>query len=677
MNNKQNIKFNLIIRQLAIAAFCCLLLPCTAQERLAISTTDSEQPSVLLKWFDERFIFPEGVNIYRTDVSTGQRIKLNDRPIRKGDYRIPVSAFANDTTLQQYQEILDAMTPRDIEGIISALLLVKALQSTPFSLYAGIMFEDTKAEINTTYTYEIFRLVNGREVLIERSKPIRVERFQPDNAPADVDVNAGDSRVFIRWKPEALRFWGVNVYRQTEGEDTFVRINSEPIMISLNENERGEEVYPDIFVTDENLRNGIIYTYRIAGIDFFSRETQWSEPISVMPKDNTPPLPVTDVRAEFRNFNIEITWNADFKSADLKGYYIYRSRGRQGELIRITPELLDKESTSYTDIGVKEAGTYHYFVASVDSSGNEAKSFRAVVEVLDVFPPAPPTNFRVEADTGRMILTWENPTDPDFAGIRIFRTTNSDRRQAYALLNTRLIRDTIFIDTLPKNASNVFFYRIAALDSSLNMSEFTEAGFGRMPDVTPPSPPFLRRIEQEGEAIVLHWDISPESDVEMYIIYRFETNDSAATYRRLNRLDLPQTTTLFTDRMVRHRTEYAYEMVAVDSSGNVSELSAQKRLVFLSERTDLYTFNLDISVRRNGRRVRLNWNIDTDQTLDFMVFKRRQGRDEFVSASTLTKERRFTDTSLEKGQRYEYQIRAYSTDGDVFRSNTRWAERTR
>jgi hypothetical protein len=647
-----------------------------AQERLTISTTDERQPHVLLKWFDERVIYPEGINIYRTDLSSGQRIKLNDKPVRKGDYQIPASAFASDTALLQYQEILDALEPQEIRGIISALLLVKALQSTPFSLYAGVMFEDTKAEHNATYSYEVFRLVNGREILIEKSNPIKVERFQTDKAPDSVDIKAGDSKVFINWKPEEKRFWGVNVYRQTEGEETFVRINSEPIMISLNENEKGEEVYPDVFVTDEDLRNGITYAYRIAGIDFFSRETQWSDPISVMPKDNTPPLPPTNFKAEFKSFDVELTWNADFKSADLKGYHIYRSKGRLGEQIRLTSELLDKESVDYKD-HVRDAGTYHYFVASVDSSGNEARSFRAVVEVLDVFPPEKPTNFRVVADTGRMILTWQNPTDPDFAGVRIFRTTNSDRRQAYTLLNSRLVRDTIFIDDLPKNAKSDFFYRIAALDSTLNMSEFTEAAVGQMPDITPPSPPFLKHIEQEGEAIVLNWDISPESDVKTYIIYRFEPRDSARTYMRINRQDLSPTTNLFTDRMVRHKTEYAYRLVAIDSANNVSDFSEQKRLVFLSNRTDLLAINLDISVRRNGKRVRLNWELDTDETPDFMVYKRLFGTEEFVPASGLTKEKRFTDRSLAKGERYEYQVRAYSSDGDIYKSNSRWAERTK
>ena len=667
-------------RLLILFALCAILLPCAAQERLAVSTTDSERPNVVLKWFDERVIYPEGINIYRTDASTGQRLKLNDRPVRKSDHAIPAHAYQSDTTLAEYKDVIDALEPQDFGGIISALFLVKALQSTPFALYAGMMFEDDRATPGATYTYEVFRLTNGREVLIEQSNPITVARFQPDKAPDSVEVEADDGKVFMRWKPEEKRFWGVNVYRQTEGEETFVRINSEPVMISLNQNEKGEEVYPDIFVTDEGLRNGTTYTYRIAGIDFFARETQHSEPIAVTPRDKTPPLPPTNFRAEFKSFDVELTWVSEFQSPDMKGYYIYRSRGRQGEQLRITPDLLSKERRAYTD-HVREAGTYHYFVASVDSSGNEARSFRAVVEVLDVFPPEPPKNFMVTADTGRMILTWVNPTDPDFAGVRIYRTTNSDRRLAYTLMNLQLIRDTIFIDTLPKNARSDFFYRIASVDSALNMSTFTEAAVGRMPDITPPSPPFLKHIEQEGEAIVLHWDVSPESDVETYIVYRFETRDSAETYMRLNRQNIAPATILFTDRFLRHRTEYAYQLVAVDSSGNQSEPSTQKRLVFLSERTEQYTFQMDINTRRNGRRVRLNWTLDTgtdtDETPAFMVFRRLSGTDEFVATSTLTQEKRFTDTSLQKGQRAEYQIRAYANDGQAYNSNTRWAERTR
>jgi fibronectin type 3 domain-containing protein len=454
----------------------------------------------------------------------------------------------------------------------------------------------------------------------------------------------------------------------------FSKINTEPIMISLNKNEKGEEAYPDVFVTDENLQNGTTYVYQIAGIDFFSRETEWSEPIAVTPKDQTPPLPPKEIKAKFNAFNIELSWQCEFKSRDMKGFYIYRSKGRFGEQIRITPQLLDKETIAYADKALREAGTYHYFVASVDSSGNEARGFRTIIEILDVFPPEPPSNFKVTADTGRMILTWKSPTEADFAGCRIYRTTNSDKKLAYALLNVKLIKDTIFIDTLPKNSKSDFLYRITALDSSLNMSAYTEAGVGKMPDITPPSPPFFKNIEQDKEAIVLHWDVSPESDVKAYNIYRFEPKDSANTYIRLNRQELSPISNLFTDRILKHKTEYAYQLVAIDSSGHTSQPSAQKRLTFLSERTDLYTFKMDVSVRRNGKRVILTWDLDTDETPDFIVYKRLSGTDEFIPIGTSTQESKFIDTSLEKGDRYEYQVRAYSNDGMVYKSNTYWVE---
>jgi fibronectin type 3 domain-containing protein len=649
---------------------------------MVVSLADSEQPCVLLKYFDEKFIFPEGINIYRTEIShdksiqyNDKRIRLNDKPIKKGDYKIPSSAFASDTTLKQYQDILDELNPSEIEGIMAALLLIKALQSTPFSLYSGIMFEDSKVKMGATYSYEVFRLVKGKEVLIEKSKPIKVERFQAEKAPDSVQIEVGDSKAFIRWKPDEKRFWGVNVYRKIMDDSVFSRINAEPVMISLNKNEKGEEAYPDVFITDENLQNGVTYMYQIAGIDFFSRETEWSEPIAVTPKDQTQPLPPKEIKAEFNAFNIELSWQCEFKSRDMKGFYIYRSKGRFGEQIRITPQLLDKEAIAYTDKALREAGTYHYFVASVDSSGNEARGFRTIIEILDVFPPEPPSNFKVTADTGRMILTWQSPTEADFAGCRIYRTTNTDKKLAYALLNVNLIKDTVFIDVLPKNSKSDFLYRITALDSSLNMSEYTEVGVGKMPDITSPSSPVLTNIEQDKESIVLHWDISPESDVKAYNIYRFEPKDSANTYIRLSRQALSPTSNLFTDRILKHKTEYAYKLFAIDSSGHISQPSEQKRLTFLSERTDLYTFKMEVSVRRNGKRVILTWDLDTDETPDFIVYKRLSGTDEFVAISTLTKDLNFTDTSLEKGDRCEYQVRAYLSEGTIFKSNTFWVER--
>ncbi len=207
------------------------------------------------------------------------------------------------------------------------------------------------------------------------------------------------------------------------------------------------------------------------------------------------------------------------------------------------------------------------------------------------------------------------------------------------------------------------------------MSAYTEAAVGQMPDMTPPSPPFLKHIEQEKEAIVLNWDHSPESDVKAYNIYRFEPKDSANTYIRLNRQHLPPTANLFTDRILKHKTEYAYQLVVIDSSDNISQPSEQKRLTFLSERTDLYTFKMDVSARRNGKRVILTWHLDVEDAMDFMVYRRLAGTNEFVAISTLTQSTKFIDTSLKKGERCEYQIRAYSNNGTTYKSNSYWVER--
>ncbi len=659
------------IKLTLILNLCTSLL--FAQERLAISTTASDKPCVLLKWFDEKVIYPEGINIYRIDAA-GEKTKVNTSPIKKGTYTISNSEHKSDTSLAQYIEILNSMEPQDFKGVVSALLLVKALQSTPFALYTGIMYEDCSAVKTKEYTYEVYKIINGKEILIEKSKPQQVKPFVADKAIDSFNVVVGDSKAELKWLPEEKRFWGVNVYRKTDGETGFSMINQEPIMISKNADKYGKESYPDVFLSDEGLRNGTTYTYKIAGIDFFSRETQYSKEIAVTPKDKTPPIPPTNLKATAGSKHIELTWEDAFKSKDLKGYYIYRSLGRNGELLKITEKPLAVGTVEYHDL-VEEPGTYHYFVAAVDSSGNEAKSFRSVVEVLDIFPPKPPTDFSVMPDTGRIILHWKNPTDKDFAGCRIYRTVASDASQTYVLLNSKLVRDSMFIDTLPKNAKNDFYYKIASVDSSWNMSEYSITGNARMPDVIPPSAPFLKPIEQENEALIVRWTPSPESDVRGYNLYRYETKDPDESLIKLNRKELPASISLFTDRIITHKTEYAYYLIAIDSSNNTSVLSEKQAFTFISEKPITCEIKHFATKTKKSKRVILEWSIDMDDVQGCIIYRRTSASTEFSPISAMiTTGKSYTDKDIEKGQRYEYQLRVYLDNGEVCKSRSVWVE---
>ncbi len=643
----------------------------SAQERLVISNaTGNGQPCVWIKWYDEKVFYPEGVNIYRTTQSTGQRIKLNERPIKKGDYKIPEQLMAADTTLKRYIAIANEVKPADVKEFVSVLLIVKTLESNDFSKFCGIMYEDVSIVPGEAYSYELYELKSGQEKLIEKSSFLQAASFTPMNAPQKLEVEAGDSEVSIRWLPEARRYWGINIYRKKAGENDFSLANKRPIMLSEVPKEDGSTGYPDVFFIEGDLQNGVDYTYKIQGLDYFARPTVFSEEITVTPRDKTPPTAPNAVRAEVGLLDITLVWLHNYPSNDMKGYNIYRQKGRKGENIQINKTLLPVTQKTYYDT-VPEPGVFVYRVAAVDSSGNEGISFSAVGEVLDIFPPAKPTGLQVAADTGRFILTWNPNTEKDLAGYRVYRTVGNNRDNNYVLLNAKPMNTNQFIDSLPKNAKNFFFYKVAAMDSAYNMSEYSDPRSSRMPDVIAPREPFIIGVTQETKALRIDWLDNAESDLMGYDIYRYQSKDSLKTLKRLNTSLIKAGMHLFTDYFIEYNTDYRYYLTAVDSSGNVSLPSVPFDGKFIADEVcPVEVAKLKASVKKNGD-ISLSWKVETKRDEGYsgcVVYRKVPQTNTYKALSTLSEATKYSDKFDAENNVYYYQVRAYGQNGCVVKS---------
>ncbi|WP_189910962.1 hypothetical protein [Clostridium cochlearium] len=86
---------------------------------------------------------------------------------------------------------------------------------------------------------------------------------------------------------------------------------------------------------------------------------------------------------------------------------------------------------------------------------------------IDRVPPNPVTNFTAENGNAQVILTWSNPTDEDFAGVKILRKEGSyplsvtDGTLVYTGANTSYVDITVINDT-------TYYYRIFPYDTSNN-----------------------------------------------------------------------------------------------------------------------------------------------------------------------------------------------------------------
>jgi hypothetical protein len=360
-----------------------------AQQRVAAGIGGSASaPQVMLKLVDEKVIFPEGVTIYRS--ADGQQWqKLTEKPLKMGDYTPTQEEFNADSLLAQYIEAAASLKNDRQEGATLLVMMLKALESMPFAAYLGIAYTDAQVATGQTYRYKVCRVARGAEQQLEVTAPIAVAPFTPIAPPDSVKINAKDGVVTVTWKPDPLRFWGVNVYRSSSADTAYRPVNSLPLVASTRPGPDGKEGYASEFYADATVSNAMVYRYRVAGLDFFGRPTQLSAPVEARPLDKTPPPPPGKVQGEAEKLLVNLTWDNSLQSDDMWGYYVYRGASYYLPFERVSA-LLPPAAGAYTDT-VNEPGSYYYCVAAVDFAENEGKSAKVQVEVPDIFPHPPPS----------------------------------------------------------------------------------------------------------------------------------------------------------------------------------------------------------------------------------------------------------------------------------------------
>lgn len=136
------------------------------------------------------------------------------------------------------------------------------------------------------------------------------------------------------------------------------------------------------------------------------------------------------------------------------------------------------------------ATTYYFKISAKDSDGNIAVftgSFTTLAP--DTTPPANPSNFSATPSGLSIALSWNNPADPDFAAVKIMRSTvtfpaaPTDGTFVYEGAGTSAIDSSVIEDTL-------YYYTAFARDTSGNYSSGSvDSGIIASSPPPPPPPP--------------------------------------------------------------------------------------------------------------------------------------------------------------------------------------------
>lgn len=677
INSIQN--FHMPIRYLSKFMLSALMLCATfniyGQDARVVTRNDKDsqgKPVILVKWYSQQLVYNEGVHVYRREFPRGRWVKLTTGAVKRLP-DLPEEIKLNDEELHVFTEVMKEAKPEQLNGLLLMNITVESFKSADFSRFLGILYSDQTAVTGKTYQYKIQKVYGEKELFLAQSDSITCGIYGNDNPPAEFFARMGKKRVELGWKPEDERYYAVNVYRKSGGTEK--KLNNQPVLISQIQDSAKKLIYPEIKFTDDSLAEGSKYQYTIAGVDFFGLETKRTTPVEILIPDQTPPPAPENLELKVDKYKVTLTWDI-VPASDLIGFFIYRSTNDK-MYQRLSNEILVTGKGVFTD-QVPQNGGYYYFVSAVDNAGNETPSNRQFKEVRDVFPPKAPQNLKAYSDTGKITLKWDKNTEPDLMGYLIFRQTVTGKKSGdFVLLNANPVKENEFENYLPKNTRNTFQYRIVAIDTTYNKSDYSNIAGVRMPDAVSPERPFIRNIAYTDGYITVEWIANADTDLKGYNLYSREEKDTAGTFKIVNAGIIAPQVTRYTDKWAKANVAYLYYLVAVDSAGNQSQPSEHYKAYNIQTDDKNKSQVKNVRIVEKDKNIELSWQVSESAKYQGTVVFRGETADNMKPVSGMLKTDKYTDVLTDSTAVFFYQVKVYDTDGSKGETETIKLERVK
>lgn len=599
---------------------------------------------VQLKWMSKNLKNNTSFDVYRSE-SNGSWQKLNNEPIvpspviTQAELMSSKNQFPNDKSYEFYIKTKNSKeTVANKKAYELYQLSLAAIFDSQVAKHLGIYFEDNSATAGKKYNYKVVDVSSSKELsvlngLIVGDVPVAPENFK------GIQEN---QNVKLSWKMND-NFMGCNIYRNG------TKINTEPIMANL------EKDGYQIGYIDSNLAEGS-YVYVLKGVTFLNTESQASAEVKLVVKDATPPSVIKGFKAERKNDEVVLVWQA-VKDKDLSGYNVLKSTDKGKTFVKVNTQLIS--SVSFIEKIDGASGTFQYQIEAVDKSNNTRKSIPVNVFVPDHTAPDMPKEVSSKSESGKITLSWRANSENDLAGYRIYRGLKDDDENEMLLLNVAPQAQTFFVDTFNEKAGTKFIYKVTAVDRSFNESPQAVV-WVQLPDVVPPSAPFLQEATYERNQVNLKWDAVVNDAILGYDVYRvFEEREE-----KINRE--PVLSTNFTDSENSKKGIIQYYIKAIDSAKLVSKPSNKISVATADFANDKLIITLSQDLR--AKKVTISYEGLKSQDIQTIKLFRKSEETGFVRVPFLINDNVIVDETSEENKIYEYYLEVLTVDDTKLKS---------
>ncbi len=529
--------------------------------------------------------------------------------------------------------------------------------SQPVAIAAGLMWFDKSPVPGTQYAYRIRLAQKPTGAVVEDGVVVvDVTDEIPLKAPTDLEARFGDQAVTLKW-PVLLHKGVYSAYYVEKSADgkIFKSISDLPY-INLNQQKNPEYA----FLVDSLADNDQTFHYRIKGITPFSEVSPPSVPVSGKGRRPLEAIVSIDSSRVLNNKQIFLHWHlpAGYEKW-IKGFVVNRSDKPDGPYQDITPQLLPAGQRTFTD-NIPENQNYYRikYLAKEKKDGKDDVyySFPYLAQIADETPPTVPVDLAGKVDsTGVVTLTWQTNKDMDIYGYRVYRANSLQeefREITPQTLTKPALTDTIAVNTLTKKV----YYRVVAVDRNFNPSGYSEPLTLNRPDRIAPVAPVFRLAQLKGDTIRLAWISSDTEDVARYRLYR-KQNDSLV---RLSEWPVGTKRNGYTDRNLRLGQSYRYVLQALDSAGNIGEVTSREILYETGVRKAIVP---TVAIDRNKNLVRLQWKYAEPGVTKFVIYRAREKQPMVIYQTLEPDATQLEDKSVTVGNSYSYYIKAFFKGG--------------
>ncbi len=410
------------------------------------------------------------------------------------------------------------------------------------------------------------------------------------------------------------------------------------------------------------------YTFRTVAYDKYGNRGITSDEITVTTEADTQSPVVTSINPKPANFSkniaVQITAKDTYKvkslvietSVDAKNWT------KETEINLDTP--VSSKTFSYNiDLTDKTEGNLYVRGIAEDVYGNKSDSSDTAPYVqynVDKTPPQIPSGVELIRNSGYIEVKWSQGVDADLKGYNVYRSTSKDT--GYSKVASAITK----INYIDSNVTlgQVYYYKIQAVDTAENNSEYSSIVSGTMLDDT--ELPVIKSwnystgvtIQKSNTLNILATDNNQVN--KMTLEYKTSENDWSVLETKTGN----QNSYIFKFAVSSlDDGTYSFRAKVTDASGNESAYSNEMTYTFDSTAPGIK----EVTVTPNEGNITIKWIGNNEQDLaGYYIYRKTNGSYSKVASysNSGNVNYEFVDKNVSYGTNYTYRIETFDTTGN-------------